>query len=179
VVIHFRRATRWFGHQFDLNERRPRVVSLQVRLRILFLALILLLPAQIGIRKLIDGEPYPGLFLPNFGPVLEKSSVVNFELAEIFAVLTNGVRVPLDPDNIMPNPARYAVTVARILSDPAKSNAEDVRSWLRERLAITYPDLDIASVSVLWSKWSYDETTGQRAVIATRDPIDITLGGSR
>jgi type III secretory pathway lipoprotein EscJ len=143
------------------------------------MALILLLPVQVGIRKLIDGEPYPGLFLPNFGPVLGNSSAVNFELAEIVGVLSNGVRVSLDPDNIMPTPAGYSVTVARILSDPAKSSADDTKSWLRERLAATYPDLDITSVSVVWSQWSYDATTGQRTVVATTDSNDIVLGGPR
>jgi hypothetical protein len=153
------------------------VVSARIRLRLIFLALVLLLPIQVGIRKLVDGEPYPGLFLPNFGQVLEESSAVSFELAEVMGVLTSGMRVSLDPDLIMPTSAGYSVTVARILSDPAKSTAEDTRSWLRGRLSASYPDLVFASVSVVWSQWSYDATTGERAVVVTKDPIDIALGG--
>jgi len=48
----------------------------KVRLRVLFLALLLILPIETALTKIIGTEPYPALFMPGFGQVLDKGSSV-------------------------------------------------------------------------------------------------------
>jgi hypothetical protein len=146
-----------------------------MRLRILFIGLLLLLPLEAGLTKILGDEPYPALMMPGFGQVMEKGSAVEFYQSEIIGVLADGQTVPLAANAIMANPIGYSVAFQTILSDPVRSKAEVTRTWLRERLASAYPDLEIARLTVNKNLYHYDEATDQRTVTTT-ESFDIVLG---
>jgi hypothetical protein len=154
-------------------------VESRIGLRLLFAGVIVLLPVQIAASKLIGDEPYPLLFLPGFGPVLQHSSAVEFDSASMAGVLSDGRSVPLDSNAVMPNSEGFSVALQTILSDPVRCNAEDTKAWLRQRLAAAYPDLEIASVNVIWNHWAYDEETGRRTATDTGRSFSIALADPR
>ena len=147
----------------------------KVRLRVLFLALLLILPIETALTKIIGTEPYPALFMPGFGQVLDKGSSVEFYQSEVIAVLADGQKVPLEANAMMMNPIGYSVAFQSILSDPVRSNADVTKTWLRERLAAAYPDLDVVSLTVNKNLYHYDEATDQRT-FTTAGSFDIVLG---
>jgi hypothetical protein len=149
-------------------------------IRILFLVLILLIPTEIVVKRVVGAEPYPALFLPNFGTILEKNSDVSYEEPEIIAVLTNGQQVVLDPTKVMPGSGNgYSVVFESIFTDTDKITSADSNQWLAEQLAESYPDLDIKSISVNWRQWQYDSSTGDKTISSIKQSYEIVLDGAK
>lgn len=149
-------------------------------IRIIFLVLILLIPTELVVKRIAGGEPYPALFLPNFGTILEKNSSVSYEEPEIVAVLADGQQVVLDPAKVMPGSGNgYSVVFETIFTDTDKINSADSKQWLADQLAESYPDLDIKSVFINWRQWQYDSSTGDKTISSIQQSYEISLDGTK
>jgi hypothetical protein len=153
------------------------MVQSRIGLRILLLALLLLFPIEMGARRIMSDEPYPGLFLPGFGTVLDDGSSVSFDTPVVVANLTDGTSVPLDLTDDLPLAGGgYSVALRAILADPARVNADGTRNWLRQQLSNSNPDLLVESLSVSWKTVEYDSARGQRTLTDTGTSYTVTLG---
>jgi hypothetical protein len=149
-------------------------------IRILFLVLILLIPIEIVVKRVAGAEPYPALFLPNFGSILETDSSVHYEEPEIIAVLADGQQVVLDPAKVMPGSGNgYSVVFENSVTNTEKVNSADSKQWLSEQLAASYPGLDIKSVFINWRQWEYNSNTGDAAISSIKQSYEIVLDGSK
>lgn len=149
-------------------------------IRIFFLVLILLIPTEIVVKRLVGAEPYPALFLPNFGTILETNSSIAYEEPEIIAVLADGQQVTLDPAKVMPGSGNgYSVVFETIFTDTDKINSADSKEWLAGQLAESYPDLDIKSVHIDWRQWQFDSTTGEKTISSIKQSYEIALDGAK
>ncbi|GAA1996891.1 hypothetical protein JL107_12800 [Nakamurella flavida] len=150
-----------------------------VRLRVLFLALLLVVPAGLAIKRQAGVEPYPAILLPSFGPVLERDGVVRFRESEVIGITADGRQTVLDPAEVMPGANDgYSVVFGAIFSDEAKVTAPDSVAWLRQQLARSYPDQQFTSLSVRWVDSLYDSRTGQRTTDDDQVSYTIDLQGA-
>lgn len=142
----------------------------------LFLALLLLLPLELGARRLMKDEPYPALFLPGFGTVLQHAEAVSFEIPVVVATLTSGASVTLDLNQELPNfDGGYSVVLASMLAQPDRLNAEDSKIWLRDQLSGAYPNLAIESLSISWMQLTHD-SAGATTLTPTGRAFVVGLG---
>ncbi|GAA1965559.1 hypothetical protein [Microbacterium deminutum] len=149
----------------------------RVGLRIAFAALLLVLPVQLAVRNAISDEPYPGLFLPNFGPVPEQAGSVEFQTRSVTAELTDDTVIVLDGGELLTGSGGGALPFTRLLSDPAHVDEKTVK-WLGERLRVVYPRLDVQSLSIVANSWKFDESTGERSLRGTHVLNRIEIGGT-
>jgi hypothetical protein len=151
-------------------------VRSRIRLRILFLGLLLLFPIEMGARRMMSDEPFPGLFMPGFGTVLDDGSSVSFEVPVVVATLSNGESVTLDLNDDLPLAGGgYSVALSAILADPARVNAPDTRRWLRQQLSNSDPGRSVESLSVSWKISSYEPSTGRRTLTDTGRSYIVAL----
>ncbi len=160
--------------------RRTGTAKSTIAIRVLFLALILVLPLEFAVKKLAGGEPYPALFLPSFGGVLEQNSTVEYDQPEIVGVLTDGREVILDSRRVMPGAGGgYSVVFETIFTNQAKATAEDSKVWMRQQLRAAYPEYDFEAIYIKWLDWEFDSTNGERRIANVSQSYEIVLDGTK
>ena len=149
----------------------------RIAIRVVFLVVLLAVPAGLAIKRLTGAEPYPALLLPSFGPVLEKDSVVSFRSPDITGVLADGETVPLDPAKVMPGSTGdgYATVFQTIFTSEARVTDPQAQQWVSEQLARAYPGQQFTGVTVRWDTTRFDVDTGD-VVIDAGEPFTIPLG---
>ena len=149
----------------------------RIAIRVVFLLVLLAVPAGLAIKRLTGTEPYPALLLPSFGPVLEKNSVVSFRTPDITGVLADGRTIPLDPAKVMPGSTGdgYATVFQTIFTSEARVTDPDAQRWVSEQLARAYPGDQFTGGTVRWDTTHFDVDTGQ-AVVDAGQPFTIPLG---
>lgn len=146
--------------------------------RALFAAVLLVLPVQFFVLKASGAEPYPALFMPNFGSVPEDEGAIEVTSTTVTAETRDGARVTIDPIALVPNRTKLGESIAdHFFADKARVDATAQSGWLLDRLQEQIPDEDLVSVTVERRILLVDAHT--REVIRELDPegYDVRLGG--
>lgn len=149
----------------------------RIAIRVVFLIVLLAVPAGLAVKRLTGAEPYPALLLPSFGSVLEKNSIVSFRSPDITGVLADGQTIPLDPAKVMPGSTGdgYATVFQTIFTSEDRVTDPEARRWVSDQLARAYPGQEFTGVTVRWDTTHFDVGTGAVEVDAGQ-PFTIPLG---
>lgn len=110
-------------------------------------ALLLLLPVQYVAYRLTGREPYPGLFMPAFGRVLERDGEVEVDRLRLTAASDHGP-VAVDPVRLMPHETALAESIAlAFFADEGDVREVAANGWLDNRLRSL--GVDASSLQVL------------------------------
>jgi len=128
----------------------------------LFAAVALSVPVGLFTRAAV-GEPYPWLFQPSFGYVINKDGVIDSENPVVTAITTDGRKLSIDPERLMPDSRLSGVLMfLNNFRRESVAMAPATEGWLTERLAELYPDQHFAKLTITWANERITLATGAR-----------------
>ncbi|MCW2494324.1 hypothetical protein [Jatrophihabitans sp.] len=121
--------------------------------RALFVILIVGLPVELAISR-FDNEPYPALFQPGFAGHPYNHGVLKIVEPTLIVHFADGtVANDVAYQRILPKSGLQSLTVMKneFYDDHA---AKDPRTkvWLRQRLALLFPNRPVATLVILWQQ---------------------------
>ncbi|WP_432544285.1 hypothetical protein [Kineococcus sp. SYSU DK002] len=142
--------------------------------RAVFGLAVVALPLQIAVRH-VASEPYPGLYQPSFGGVLQSGREATTWETEVTLELADGttrstsVEEILPPTGVLP---RYVF--ASGFGDQASADDSRTVAWLRDRLAVL-GEGEVTAVEVRWIQAGYSLVDGSRRVLRDDRPVRVDL----
>jgi hypothetical protein len=141
-------------------------------IRVMFALALLSLPGWLLIRLLI-GEPYPGLYLPQFGSTPLVDGIVSVSGATATVHLADGTAVEVDPYRIIPaDPSEARAVFNSTFSDPEVVADPRTAAYLRERFGGLG---DLVFLEIDLERWSFDASTGDRVSTQHSRTVRIQL----
>lgn len=123
--------------------------------RIVFLAIIVLFPAQLAVKMAL-GEPYPALFQPSFAGTPLVNGQLHRTTPRVTIVFRSGEEVAVSQDDVLPRTRLHVPTVFReAFWEQARANDPRLQTWLAEEMATRY-DEPVAKLMVTWIDQSVD-----------------------
>lgn len=133
----------------------PAVSRRSLRSGVAIIALfgLVVLSAPVGLfARAAFGEPYPWLFQPSFGYVLNKDGTVMSENPVVAAVTNEGESLIIRPADLMPE-SRLSGVLMFLNNFRREEVARDPRTaqWVAGRLSELYPDKQFERLTVTWA----------------------------
>jgi len=117
---------------------------------------VLLFAAQYPIAKLW-GEPYPALFLPNFGQIPQRGNVYVTNEYRAFLQQADGTEIERPAVDLLPPTAVLATSVIRrTFFDEKTRESPETAQWLDERVESLDPGREYVGVRVEMWEVDYD-----------------------
>ncbi len=157
------------------------------RIKVLFASLFVLLPLQLG-AKYVGSEPWPGVFLPDFGSVPRMNGEFVIRKPDISVIFDDGRRASVEIAQLLEGlPSSHHATTMRFNFDPkmirilgdknrdAQASSDPIISanvvrWLKERLAAMYPGQVPVHMEIVWVSLMHRITDD--GATTTVNPVD-------
>jgi hypothetical protein len=151
--------------------------STRRRVRLLFLAALVVMVAQIGYKKVAD-EPYPGIFQPTFaGTPSESSSVQVFEPL-LTARYEDGATRSFDADELFHDARVLPSRIFRTAFEKHASSVDnpEVTGWLHERLTDLGGGTHVDEATIEWRTANYPTDKGVEPTYETTKTRVVDFG---
>jgi len=150
------------------------------RVKVLFLAVIILLPVQFYIVYSTDSL-YPCLHLPGFGPVLDDTQALHYYDRNLVAIATEGDRYPVIYTELFHTlPEYYArhtfIDLFQDYNSPGFALLDqDTKRWIRERLVALTANPAITALEVETLVYRYPKLKPDEPELMTEKTVLVPL----